>query len=383
MRKRLLVTAMATSFCPTLVNAAWDNVTFNGFGSVVATKVMSGKNNASFEEYYLTQKECPCFITDYYQGGLVDEGEGFNLQNETRIGFQLDIAMTEELSFTVQTVARAITNEFSLEWAYATYQIDDNWSVQVGRKRIPLYYFSTFQDVGLAYTWVRPPQALYGWEASNYNGANISYNGNIGDINIMASVFGGSETIDEAGYNELYTSDLSIIDDSRWDNIRGMDLEITYEWFNARLVYLTSENYVTNKAEGEFGFVGLPKDQRVIGLAINGDFENWFFHLESSENQRDNPNAGTVVDAPASMVAVGMRMGKWTPFLSWSRYWEESDSPNYAGEEERFRNLSFTLRYDINAQNALKAQIDRFDDESAYDFVGDTTVLSFSYDFVF
>jgi hypothetical protein len=83
------------------------------------------------------------------------------------------------------------------------------------------------------------------------------------------------------------------------------------------------------------------------------------------------------------MAAVGLRFGNWTPFLSFSRYWEESNSPNYAGEAERFRNVSFTLRYDINAQNALKAQIDRFDDESEYDFVGDTTVLSFSYDFVF
>ncbi|MFC6441223.1 hypothetical protein ACFQMB_15385 [Pseudobowmanella zhangzhouensis] len=69
--------------------------------------------------------------------------------------------------------------------------------------------------------------------------------------------------------------------------------------------------------------------------------------------------------------------------MSWSRYWEKSDSPGYEGEAERFTIKSITLRYDINPENALKVQIETFDDASQYDFVGDTRVLSVSYDFVF
>jgi hypothetical protein len=383
MKKSFLVAILASSFVSAPLLANFDNVTFNGFGSIIATKVLSGDNNDYFEEYYLTQKECPCFITDYYTGGLVTEDDGFILKNESKIGLQMRVDMTDELSFTTQLVARTIKNELSLEWAYLTYQYNENWSLQVGRKRIPMYYFSTFQDVGLAYTWVRPPQALYGWEASNYNGANISYSTNIGDIIILASAFTGSEVVTEGGYNTLYTEDLSAIDDSKWDNLKGFDVEISYEWFNARFVYQTSENYTSSKLDGIYNFSGSPADQRVLGLAINGDFDTWFFHLEKSENQRETKEDDKLVKAPVSMVSLGYRMGKWTPFISWSKYSEKSDSPNYQGEKERFITKSFTLRYDVNSQNALKVQIESFDDESEYDFVGDTDVLSISYDFVF
>ena len=49
----------------------------------------------------------------------------------------------------------------------------------MGRKRLPIYY-SDFQDVGFAYTWVRPPTDLYGWEIVSYNGVNATYRGDWG-----------------------------------------------------------------------------------------------------------------------------------------------------------------------------------------------------------
>ena len=54
---------------------------------------------------------------------------------------------------------------------------------QVGRKRIPLYYYSDFQDIGLSYPWVSPPPELYGWEVTNYNGGSLRYNDSFGDTN--------------------------------------------------------------------------------------------------------------------------------------------------------------------------------------------------------
>ena len=81
------------------------------------------------------------------------------------------------------------------------------------------------------------------------------------------------------------------------------------------------------------------------------------------------------------MIGVGVRIGDWTPYLSWSRYQEESSNDEY--EPEIFITTSLTLRYDINTSNAVKAQIEKFDDRSLFDFVGDTTVFTMSYDFVF
>lgn len=243
------------------------NITFNGFGSIVGSKVLSGSVN---EPEYLEKMTCPCFITDYNTGGFLTEETDFSLKNESRIGIQMGIEMTQSLSFTTQLVARAITNEFSLEWAFGTYKINDSWQFQFGRKRIPLYYFSTFQDVGLAYSWVRPPQALYGWEASNYNGVNLVYKTNIQFLDLSASIYAGNETVDDAGFNNLYYDDKQ---DSRWENIRGFDFEATYEWFNARIVYLTSDNSVTDKPIDN-KFYSPPTKQTVVGLAINVDLDD-------------------------------------------------------------------------------------------------------------
>lgn len=55
------------------------------------------------------------------------------------------------------------------------------WKLQIGRKRLPLYYYSDFQDVGYAYNTVRPSPDVYGWDIVNYNGASLSTTRSLGD----------------------------------------------------------------------------------------------------------------------------------------------------------------------------------------------------------
>ena len=70
----------------------------------------------------------------------------------------------EGLSVTGQIVARGV-NDFdaNFEWAYISYEINDNWTVQAGKKRLPLFYYSDFFDVGYAYVWMRNlPTIIHG-----------------------------------------------------------------------------------------------------------------------------------------------------------------------------------------------------------------------------
>jgi hypothetical protein len=365
MQMKALTLAVAMGLTTHAAMADIDNISVSGFGSIIGSKVLSSTGN---ENVSTELDNCPCYINDYNTGAYITEDDGFNFEKETRVGLQLGVQMNEQLSFTTQIVARTLTKDLSLEWAFASYAVNDEWTIDVGRKRIPMYYFSTFQDVGLAYTWVRPPQALYGWQATNYNGASVRYSSSWGDWDISSSVYGGTETLDDAPYNDIY---YEAPVDAKWDKILGLDFEVTYEWFNARFVYMQSED--SSRETGESSF-SEPEEKEVMGIAINGDFEKWFFHLEASENSSDG------IDAPASMAAVGLRLGAWTPFISWSEFDEEYDEP---GGEERFTITSLTLRYDINPSNAVKVQVESFEDRSEPFFVGDTTVLSASYDFVF
>ncbi|MEW5681416.1 MAG: hypothetical protein AB1780_03475 [Pseudomonadota bacterium] len=350
------------------------NYSVNGFGTIAVGKVVSGDvNNANYVSY-----QCPCFITDYNNGGIYEDDEGWRFDQESRLGVQLNVNFNDKLSFVTQVMARAVDSELSLEWAYLSYQLSDKFTLQAGRKRIPLYFYSEFQDVGFAYNWLRPPQTLYGWEASNYNGANIRYNDNVRDWSLTANLYAGKETVDNAPYNDLYDV---VSQDSKWDKIRGLDVELNRDWFTARLIYMTSENSATERPDSN-AFYSPPTEQTVVGLSLNADFGDWFVLSEMNVNKREDKADSLTIRSPATMLAVGYRTGNWTPFVSWSRFWDKSNNLDLY-EPERFTDTSFTLRYDLGASSAIKAQINRLQDKSLYDFVGDTTVFAMSYDFIF
>ncbi|GHG60344.1 hypothetical protein GCM10010919_03740 [Alishewanella longhuensis] len=350
------------------------NYRFNGFGTIAVGKVLSGSTEQSSYVNYT----CPCFITDYNNGGIYQSNENWSFKEETRVGAQLNIDFTDKLSFVTQVMARAVDSKLSVEWAYLSYDLSNKLTFQVGRKRIPLYYYSEFQDVGFAYAWLRPPQTLYGWEASNYNGANLRFSDTFKDWDITANIYAGSETVKNAPYNALYDE---VPQDSKWTNIRGIDVEFTKDWFTARLIYMTSKNSTTERPDSN-AFYSPATDQTVMGLSLNGDFGDWFILSEMNVNKREDKADNLTIRSPASMIGVGYRIGKWTPFISWSRFWDKSNDLDLY-EPERFTDSSITLRYDINNSSSIKAQVNRLKDSSLYNFVGDTTVAALSYDFIF
>lgn len=355
-------------------HSAWAlDYKFNGFMSLVAGDLVSG----DVAEPNFNSFKCPCFIADYNNGALYEDGS-LSLKKESRVGGQINLSLTDSFSLVGQAVARASTEEIKVEWAYFSWAFASDWTLQVGRKRIPLYYYSDFQDVGLSYTWVRPPQTLYGWEASNYNGVSLRYMTTLGGWDFNASVYAGQEEVPDSGYSRIYNE---ISQDVRWKKIMGGDLTFSREWFTGRLIYMTSDNSVTDKPDNN-DFLSPATQQTVLGLALNADFDRWFLLSEFNVNTRKNSSEGLDVSAPAVMLGVGRRMGAYTLFASGSRYWEKSKNLD-AYLPERYIDSSLTLRYDINSASALKFQVDKLSDRSQFDFVGNATLVSVAYDLVF
>ncbi len=123
---------------------------------------------------------------------------------------------------TAQITSRGVDTDPRVEWAYVFYKIG-NWDFQVGCKRIPLYFYSDFQAIAVAYSWMAPPSDLYGWEAANYTGANLRYRAPIDGLGVSASVFGGSEHLKDAGIFRLYGTECV---DIQWKNLVGADMEL-------------------------------------------------------------------------------------------------------------------------------------------------------------
>ncbi len=346
----------------------YPSIKFSGFLSAVGGKVLAGTpqgDSAAFEE------GLPLYIADWANWGIYTKSA--SLSPESRFGVQAVAKFTEDLSFTGQVTVRGTEHTPQLQWAYLGYKFTPDLEIQVGRKRIPLYYYSDFQDIGLAYPWISPPAELYGWEATNYNGANLRYKTSLQGIPVALGLFGGKETVKDDRYMRSagqFRTDVS------WDKIIGGDVEITRNWLTVRGVYMQTDLTFTDKVDSGNSY---QSKMKAYSLALNADFDQWFVLSEIAQNARNYD--GYYFHAPVFSVGVGARFGKWTPFLNYGQYRETCNDPAYA--PINWKRPSLTLRYDPTPSTAIKLQVDRYLEYNGTAYTADSTVLRISFDWVF
>lgn len=344
-----------------------------GFLSIVGGGITAGKLDSDFVGApQINGRNCPCYIADFNNGGTYTKK--FSLKPESRAGIQARYQATPNLNFVGQVTIRGTDETPSVQWAYGAYKLDKNWEIQIGRKRIPLYYYSDFQDIGVAYPWINPPPELYGWEVTNYNGGSIRYNNSIGDTSVNASVFAGTEKQKNSLYEKLFYSGRN---EAAWRQIIGGDIEFNRDFFTVRGIYLQADASLKVFDSG----IDTVAKLQAYGVAVNLDFEKWFVTSELTQSKRRFQKESYVTRSPAWTLGAGLRLGSWTPFINYASYKDHTnDLTQYS--PQIFRRTSATLRYDVDASSAIKAQIDRYRDV-ANSLGGSNTVLRISYDRVF
>lgn len=375
----------------------------SGFMTLVAGKMLGGTRGGEAADL-----PRPIFVSDYAQGGIYDGRSGIQWQPDTKVGLQGTATLpNKDLSITGQVVSRGARNgDVNLEWLYAGYKLNDAFTLQVGRKRIPMFYYSDTQDVGFALPWTHLPSGPYGWQAVNYNGINLAYQGQWGDWTSSINVMAGSETFKNSGYWKVYNGKHSRTN-VRWDDILGGDITLAKDWLETRFVYLQSKmrtkNLGTAWDPGTDSYVPLtdPTDyngpsnkQRIYGLALNIDRNNWIVRSEAI--YIDHDRAFEAKDR-AYLLAVGYRYGKWTPMITFSDYHAQAISSVAASDaQEATRMTSLTLRYDLTTSSDVKIQFDSQRDRSGPNYTldavnggvmtnryGNSRLLTVAYDMVF
>lgn len=349
---------------------------FSGSGFLTATagRVLGGSHDPATDIGY----RCPCFISDYAQGGVYESGR-LRAGPDSRLGVQGSVMSADRrYGATAQLVSRgAAAGAVNLEWAYGVVELNSRLTLQFGRKRLPLFAYSEVQDVGLAIPWTHLPPQLYGWEIVNYNGANLLYRDTWLGWATALNVFSGSETARDAGYWKVYNGKNSRTA-ARWTDILGTEWKVSRNGFEARYVYMQSytQNRVAGEGDAEFSE---RKRQRIHGLSFAYDQDNWLARAEllwidrTADYGRDY----------AQLYALGYRIGRFTPLVSFSNYRQKNNDPEIA---ERHHTASAVLRYDLTNASALKVQFDLWRDRSASGFSsihGDSRLITLSYDRVF
>ncbi len=343
---------------------------FNGFMSIIGGKVLSSENVGPL---YTSRFDCPCYVGDYANGGVY-EGSGVAFKPESHIGLQANYSVNTDLNLVAQVVVRGSVPKPVLQWAYANYALGGGWEVQVGRQRIPLFYYSDSQDIGVSLPWVAVPPEYYGWDALNFNAVKVRYQRNFGETNLSASFFVGREYVAESNFQKIFNANRS---DATWSRIIGGDAEVNFGAFQTRAVYLQTDTAVHDQVTDLFTRTHL----RSYGVAAKWNVDKWFSYLEIAEQDNDYYESGLTVKAPGGALGVGVHLGAFTPFVSYSRFREKPSDPSvYPSTLTQRRSL--TVRYDINASSAVKLQLGRFTD-GAKNYGGNASVMQMSYDMVF
>ncbi|NTV10510.1 MAG: hypothetical protein HGA47_07015 [Zoogloea sp.] len=386
---------------PSLASAVeFGGMDFNGSGFMTlgAGKMLGGSSGT------VSDFKKPVFVADYAQGGIYDGSSGLQWKPDSKLGLQ-GVATLPDRRFSVtgQVVSRgARDGAMDLEWLYGSFKLNENFTIQAGRKRIPMFYYSDTQDIGLALPWTHLPPQLYGWEAVNYNGVNLAYRGQWSDWDAAVNLLAGREAKRQSGYWTVYQGRDNRTD-IRWNNLLGGDISLAKGWLETRFVYLQSRMQEMNVSGSwdsdpnsptygsyinpDAGFTSPAGKQQIFGLSFNIDYENF---LLRSEAVRINHNTQAGYSDLAQILGVGYRIGKWTPMYTVSNY-KAKPMAGVTDPMEAHRTQSITLRYDLTTASALKLQLDIQKDRSTnppypvdgVNTFGDAKLLTATYDVVF
>lgn len=292
-----------------------------------------------------------------YNGVYDDE---FSISPDSMFGLQAQVVGDEKLSATIQMIGRG-GNSFDVEteWAYVSYKLTDSLTVNAGRSRLPIFYYSDFLDVGYAYHWIRAPDMLYSGP-SYYDGANLYYSNYFGDFEVTGQIYYGNWAED---YDSLDIGPIS----QEITNITGISILLGTDLLKFRATRATADNLIVTSLPG------LPptieSDNVFTGFALMSDFKNFIFRSEFTELELDDQDART------NYASLGYTFNNVTPHITYS------DTEELIGLSVAQESLTYGVAWNFNPSGVFKVEFQNNEFESNPAL--DSDLLTFGIDLVF
>lgn len=360
--------------------------------------------------------------------GFGDDG---NFKQDSLLALQVSKQVNDRTSVTGQLVSRG-SEDFETEaaWAFVSYQATENLNARLGRLRIPFFYYSEFLEVGYAYNWVRLPSDVYNIPFSSYDGVDLTQRFSVGNVDGSVQVLYGRNTddLDPFGNDEIYETELDNIhglalnfSSGNWGmrlaglqtemNLDSVTNEVYADFIEAGARFQgAQEQGITDVAilgalgnaagvaqqalnnENLSDFRRIDEGQSTAaGLIRTGAFGSVKEDKFNLDNKRatfydaaityDNGTfsfvgeftaidyeSGLLVDNRAWLATTAVRMGAFTPHLTYSNSRDVLDSGASGDLQETLlldgedRSVILGVRYDYDVNTALKLEAEYHDE---------------------
>ncbi len=332
----------------------------NGFISVVAGKTLSEGDNIRNSNGKAT------VTADNPTDGIYDDDLDF--KPDSIYGLQISSNLGEGLSVTGQiTGAGGEDFEAKVSWAYVSYALNDEWTVNAGRQRLPFFFYSDFLDVGYAYHWMRAPTETQ-VPFDTLDGVQFTWQGLTGDWDSRVQIYAGSSEAETAGTGVIGL-----------DNAIGAVFYTSNDWLQLRATYMTSEFWgedLPTQTEDN------PVDVWFGGLTAHATFGNTFVVAEYVTYEFDDAIEGAGwTDYEGAYISLGHRINDFTPHITFSTYKQDVENAvpvNAAGtpliaqllpkSTEESEAITIGVRWDFHPSAAFKMEYTIRSDESKSDF---------------
>ncbi|VAW62452.1 hypothetical protein MNBD_GAMMA08-137 [hydrothermal vent metagenome] len=296
--------------------------------------------------------------------------DSVTLEYDTKYGVNLRTQVTENIEGAAQLLAngRNGTFEIEAEWFYASYTVNDNFRVRIGKLNLQTFLLSDYIEVGNLYPWVRPPEEVYSLNPMrNFPGVEL----------LHISRFGKNTTLTSQFFIGSAQVDISPVTRFKAENGYGINFQLDHPNFTLRVggitptVKLTQNHVLFHDDQGNpiFQSIGGTLDEKdrmyMLTAGYSFNISNFIGYGEYIDVQADGVTGSIFPDQTGYYVTFGYQAGSFLPFITvagndgTSNYAPLSDpnSPVFAFQPNPLviqDSITFGLRYDINDYADIK-----------------------------
>ena len=377
-------------FCIMLISSlvSADNIrtNFNYFGNISAAKLNS-------KGYDLNN----------YNHDSVDDN--LNFSPYSKFGGQLSVSY-DDFTFTAQGLIRKERGEYKpeLTWFNVKYDVNDNYSVRLGRIQTKAFLHSESIDLDYLHLWAKPPVEVYRlMPIRTYHGVELTYDTTFDEYSFNISVvpFGCYESNIYGTKNTKTSLEL--------DNSHSISITLEDDNFLYKASYSSSDTDLPDDPSmqtimnglsayghdvSRFSYQNRTGKSASLGLQYRGD--NLVIDTEIARFK----STSLLPSSKAAYMIAGYKIDKFTPFIMFAKnkndkiYFDTSSintidatstALKRALDDSLYLNnysqstTSIGMRYDIDIGLAFKVQIDRIE-SSNYGSITSSTVLNTGYE---